>query len=98
MKGTWGFGSKWERHSGRRGLRVPGRGGESLVMNGDWFLGGASRGGEIAGGSRWVWTSVNPSFYSDILTANYIISLNSFHKCLYMRSGVQTLRDTDINS
>lgn len=72
----------------RRGFRVSGRGGESLVMNGDWFLGGASRGGEIVGGSRWVWIFVNLFFYFDILIVNYIIFFNSFNKCLYMRSGV----------
>lgn len=40
LKGTEGFGSRWERHARKSVLRVQGQGSENLVVNGDWFLGG----------------------------------------------------------
>lgn len=49
LKAVKASGSEWDRHSRKRALLVPEQGGDSVAMNGDQSLGGASEGGDLAG-------------------------------------------------
>lgn len=57
---------------GCKGREVP------VALDGDWFLVGACGGDDMAGRGRWVWTSANQSFCSDI---NCALSQSSLNQC-----------------